>query len=198
MKNLLTGMQNIFLGKFLQRLWRSLKGRSKKRAGHYLLILQIKMVGGTILGISPGTKYIGVALFRGNDLYDWKIKTYRGVWSNEKLATVIQFIEETIISHVVNKIACKLPNADRTSKALNELMQHIKKTANEYGIEIYLYSVEEMKSKFNQSISNKMVLALHLLENFPELKDVHTAYSRSKHRYHMKVFEAIAVALHCH
>ena len=156
------------------------------------------MAGGTILGISPGTKYIGVALFRSNELYDWKVKTYRGVWSSDKLSSVIDYIEKIVITHVVNKIACKLPNTDRTSDALNELVHHIKKTATEYGIEIYLYSVEEMKSRFNQAISNKQKLAAHLLKRFPELSEVHAAYSRSKHRYHIKVFEAIAVALHCH
>lgn len=156
------------------------------------------MAGGTILGISPGTRYVGVAMLRNGDLYDWKVKTYKGSWSEDKLSKAIEYIEGLIITHVIHHIACKIPHTSRSSFGLNALIEKIKKIAKEYKIELHIYSVNDLKSFFKKDISNKSQLANHLAVKHPELSLELDKEQRSNHSYYSKMFEAIAAGMHCH
>lgn len=156
------------------------------------------MGGVTILGISPGTRYIGIALQRNGILYDWRIKSYKGVWSEEKLLKVVTYIETLIVTHVVEHIACKIPHMGRCSEGLKLLIEKIKSIAKKCNSKIHLYSIAELKALFTTSIQNKGALVSYLAETLPELRHLLKKEMRNKNTYYVKVFEAIATTVHCH
>lgn len=156
------------------------------------------MAGVTILGISPGTRYMGIALQRNDELYEWKIKTYKGVWSDEKLLKAMNYIEGLIVSHVVNHIACKLPHSSRCSQALKSLIEKIKAIAKEYKLKLHIYSISDLKDFFLSGIRNKKSLAGHITIKHPELNRIFLREKENKNQYYLKIFEAVAAITHCH
>lgn len=156
------------------------------------------MEGATILGISPGTKYVGLAIQRNGVLYDWRVKHYKGAWSDDKLEKVANFIENLIIKHIISHVACKVPHASRTSKALTLLIERIRKIANEYKLQFHLYFIDELKDWFQENIRNKKSLGAYLTIQYPELTRIFVQESKSRHQYHTKAFEAIAALVRCH
>lgn len=155
------------------------------------------MGGVTILGISPGTRYIGIAFLRNGILYDWKIKSYKGIWSEEKLLKVMSYIESVIEAHVVEHIACKVPHIGRSSFGLKLLIEKITSIAEKYNAKLHLYTIKELKDLFTAGLENKSALVRYLADNLPELRHLLTKELRNKNVYYVKVFEAIASTLHC-
>jgi RNase H-fold protein (predicted Holliday junction resolvase) len=156
------------------------------------------MAGATILGISPGTRYMGIALQRNETLYEWQVKTYKGVWSEEKLLKVIDQIEHIIITHVVKHIACKIPHSARCSSGLKLLIEKIKAIAKEFKLQLHIYSITDLKDLFNSEIRNKKSLAFHIANKYPELTHIFLREKENKNQYHLKIFEAVAAIIHCH
>lgn len=156
------------------------------------------MVGNTILGISPGTRYIGVAVLRNGDLHDWKVKSYKGTWSDEKLEKAVGYIEKLIISHVISHIACKVPHDSRSSNGVNAIIEKIKEVALEYKIKFELYTIDDLKNLFKMHFANRYILSEHVTRRYPELTSIFLRERMNKHKYHIRVFEALAAGLFCH
>lgn len=156
------------------------------------------MKGNNILGISPGTRYLGIAIFQDGNLHDWKIRNFIGVWSEGKLENTLAYIEELIINQFIKKIACKLPHSSRSSLGLREQIEKIKEIAKRFKIDLHIYSIDELKQHFKFDISNKEDLAEYLCGKYPELIKTFNKLRTSKHGYHLKAFEAVAAGLHCH
>lgn len=156
------------------------------------------MAGNTILGISPGTRYIGIAVLRSGELHDWRVKSYKGSWSDEKLNKVVTYIEKLVIDHVICQIACKVPHHSRTSQGVNAIIEKIKTIALEYKIRFETYSIDDLKNLFKMHFPNSYILSEHVTRKFPELTDIFLRERKNKHKYHIRVFEALAAGLHCH
>ena len=155
------------------------------------------MAEATILGISPGTRYLAVAISRRGTLHDFRVRHYKNAWSEEKLIKVTEYIEGLIIRHVITHIACKVPHASRCSEALNELIGRIKELVEEYRLSIQMYSISELKEWCMAGIRNKKNLAGHLANDFPELTQIFMKEMQNRHQYYLKIFEAIAALLKC-
>lgn len=156
------------------------------------------MAGVTILGISPGTKYLGIALMRNGDLYEWKVKTYKGSWNEEKLQKILNHLDYLLITHVVTQVACKVPHMEKCSQALKMLIERIKGMAAEYRLPFHQYSIEELKYNLDGDIRNKSFLADYITSLYPELTPILVSEKENKNPYHTKVFEAVATTRHCH
>lgn len=156
------------------------------------------MAGSTILGISPGTRYLGIAILSNGELRDFKVKSYKGAWSDEKLNAAMTYIEKLIITHVISHVACKVPHQSRTSKGVNAIIEKLKAIALEYKIKFEIYSIDDLKSLFKMHFPNRCILAEHVTRRFPELTDIFLRERKNKHKYHMRMFEALAAGLYCH
>lgn len=156
------------------------------------------MAGSTILGISPGTRYLGIAILTNGELRDFKVKTYKGTWSVEKLNTAMAYIEKLIITHVISHVACKVPHQSRTSIGVDAIIERLKAIAFEYKIQFEIYSIDDLKNQFKMHFPNRCILAEHVTRKFPELTDIFLRERKNKHKYHMRMFEALAAGLYCH
>jgi hypothetical protein len=99
---------------------------------------------------------------------------------------------------IVNSIACKVPHPKRTSAVLNRIIQRIQEMAEEYKIDIRIYTIEDLKSLFKMKFSNKYLLAEYVAKKFPQLNAMLIRERKNKVRYHIRTFEAIAAGLCYH
>jgi len=98
-----------------------------------------------IIGINPGTRYLGLALFQDWNLIDWRIKNLEGRWSITKIDKVISAIKEQIELYDLNAIALKRVHPATSSKNLRKLIDRIKSLAAQKRIKVYQYSIKEIE-----------------------------------------------------
>ena len=79
-----------------------------------------------IIGISPGTRYVGYAIFYDSELRDWGVKNIEGRWSKEKQKKIMAFISDLIGQHKPNVLVVKALHPSRSSQNLNQLVRKIK------------------------------------------------------------------------
>lgn len=149
----------------------------------------------TILGISPGTRTMGLAILRGNELIEWKIKSFKGKWSQAKLKTIIGSIIRLLEEYKVTSIGFKKPQIQQISPGLNTLLSHIHKTAKSRNIIIHARNVKELERFCSGGTkATKSIFREYVIRNYPEFQLI---YRKSPLAYSQKVFEAIVAALAC-
>ncbi|GAG60193.1 unnamed protein product, partial [marine sediment metagenome] len=82
-----------------------------------------------ILGINPGTRYLGIAFFREAELRDWRVKVVEGKWSEEKVKKIKTIILSLIGKYEPDFLSIKKLNPLRTSSNLTRLSTKIKNLA---------------------------------------------------------------------
>ena len=151
-----------------------------------------------IIGISPGTRYMGVAVFYGPELRDWGVKNMEGRWSKEKMKKSIAVISSLIGQHRSNVLAMKQLHPSRTSPNLNGLAGRIKGIARRKRMKIHQYSIEDIEGFFRpERRINRKELAEIVASEYPDL--CHELNSEKAHRnpYHIRMFEAVALGSMC-
>jgi RNase H-fold protein (predicted Holliday junction resolvase) len=144
-----------------------------------------------ILGISPSTKQLGLAVVEQSELLEWQVKTFTGEWSDKKLSKILSVIVKMSNDYSITGIALKMPHSSKSSPALDTLVLKIKEFAKNKKIRIYKFSLDELKSKFTgtSSISKRELVAI------ATIYDQHYNEIQSRHDlYYMKLLEAITVA----
>lgn len=148
----------------------------------------------TILAISPGTRYIGIAVLAGSDLTDWGVKVLAGRWSNEKLTKVSAQIIETIEWHRPDCIALKQPHPSRTSPQLNDLCRTISETAGKHGLTVYRLSLQQIKDHYLQGgNASRADMAEIITLKYPCLTRFLNREKQACNPYYMRMFEAVAL-----
>jgi hypothetical protein len=156
------------------------------------------MAGAAILGISPGTKYIGIVVLYQGELMESKVASFKGLWSADKLERITAHISAIIHERDILHIACKRHHESRTSIRVEAILESVKEMALQLDIALYTYTIEELKGLFQMHFHNKHVLSEHIIKRFPELYDIFIQERKNKNKYHYKMFEALAACLYCH
>ena len=140
----------------------------------------------TVLGISLGTRQIGIAVIRNGHLLDWRTKSYPEKWSKGKVEKILSAIEMMIIHQAISCISCKVP--DKPVDEVNQLLQELKKKAAEFRNDFNLCTLSDLKNK----TENKNELMKDIVSKHPELLSMLKKEERNKHTYYSKMFEAVA------
>jgi len=151
-----------------------------------------------ILGINPGTRYLGIALFQGPELRDWGVKVIKGKWSKEKMAKVRMIVSRLIEQYGPNVLAIKKLHPCRSSPNLSQLVSGIKELSRRKGLKVYQFSVIDLETFFSPEESmNKKEMAEMLASEYPAL--LHELEKERSHRnpYHLRMFEAVALGSIC-
>jgi len=153
-----------------------------------------------IIAINPGTRYLGIAVFEGPELLDWRVKVFKGKWSKEKSKKVIMVIRSFIERYEPDVLAIKKLHRSRSSADLNQLVSKIKQLSKRKGLKVYQYSIKEVESFFIlEGKANKKKLAELVTLRYPELTHEFNKEKTHKNLYHIKMFEAVALgAVCCH
>ncbi|MBI4766602.1 MAG: crossover junction endodeoxyribonuclease RuvC [Deltaproteobacteria bacterium] len=152
-----------------------------------------------ILGINPGTKYTGFAIFYGPELRDWGVKGFKGKWSKEKLKKIKESITGLINQYSINTLAIKKLHPARSSANLKKLVAEIENHAREKGLKIFSYSLKELETYFSKEKKiNKKTLAELMVKDYPILYHDFEKEQKSKNPYFSRLFEAVALASACY
>jgi Holliday junction resolvasome RuvABC endonuclease subunit len=151
-----------------------------------------------IIGINPGSKYLGIATFQGSDLRYWGIKVLKGKWSKGKMEKAKEIISDLIERYDPNILAIKKFHPSRSSKKLNQLVAKIKEFSKRNGLRVYEYSVKDLEKFFSpEEKINKRKIAELVASEYPFLFPMLEKEKRNKNLYAIRMFEAIALGIRC-
>jgi Holliday junction resolvasome RuvABC endonuclease subunit len=152
----------------------------------------------TILGINPGSKYLGIAVFQESDLRYWAIKVLKGVWSKGKIKKAKAILSDLIDRYDVNVLAIKKLHPSRSSKNLDRLATIIKEFSKRKGLKVYQYSLKDVKDFFSLGTKiNKRQMAELIVTQYPFLGHPFEKEKRNRNPYFIRMFEAIALGFVC-
>ncbi len=151
-----------------------------------------------ILGINPGTRYLGIALFEEGNLLDWGVKVVKGKWSKQKMEKFMGIISRLIEEHHPNVIAIKKLHPSRTSRNLSRLTDGIVHLTSRKHFKLYRCSIGELKTFFcPDKRMNKRRLAEMASSVYPVLYHELEKEKNHKNPYYLRMFEAVALGSMC-
>ena len=147
-----------------------------------------------ILGVSIGTRNVGVAVIRLRMLTDYRIRTFPGKWTPQKCERILEIIEAIVITNGITDITYKIPHKAHCSEGIEKLIEAIEGIAKEYWLSIHQCTIEDIKAAItSEKKTNKKVMVDMLMQKYPELQKRWTGSKRAQ-KYNAKLFEAIACA----
>ena len=152
----------------------------------------------TILGINPGAKYLGIAVFRGPELRDWRVKVTKGKWSALKCRKTIEILSGFFEQYAPDVLAIKQLNPARSSAGLDRLVKKIIALSDKQGIKVCRYEIKELEAFFQaEGRSNKKKMAEIIAAEYPALHGELDLERHNKNPYHLRMFEAVALGAVC-
>jgi len=148
-----------------------------------------------IIGINPGTRYLGLAIFCGSELRDWQVKNTEGKWSDDKMTKITSMLLSLIDSYDANVLAVKRLNPSRSSPNLNKLASTIENLSKMRKLRIYHYSIDEIKRYFQQR--SRKGLAEIMASEYPVLCHELRKEQANLNPYYIRMFEAVALGSMC-
>ena len=151
-----------------------------------------------IIGINPGTRYLGIAVLQGSELRDWRVKVLKGKWSKEKMKKAIEIISEFIECYERGVLAIKKLHPSRRSRNLVQLAARIKEFSKRKGLKVYQYSIKDVEEFFiEEDKLNKKNLVEAIISEYPALFHELKREKSHKNPYFIRMFEAVALAALC-
>jgi Holliday junction resolvasome RuvABC endonuclease subunit len=160
----------------------------------------------TILGIDPGTRFLGAAVLRGDELLEFGVHQLRNGSRpydviGQARSVVLRYIER----YTPDVVAIEAPYLTSTKRAavLSAIAQELSARARELGIQARELSPEEVRKEVTGNPkATKIVVAETLIQGgFPELKrfmprrPARSALGlRPKDKYWLHMFDALALA----
>ena len=151
-----------------------------------------------ILAIVPGTKYLGVALFYGSSLRDWRVKCLNGKGIENRTKKAKEIISNYIQQYSPQVLAIKKLDSKRSSENLNSLARKIREFTKRKGLITSQLRLSEIKGPIapGQRI-NKKELAKIITSRYPELLFDFEKEKKNRNTYYQRMFEAVALGLAC-
>jgi hypothetical protein len=151
-----------------------------------------------IIGINPGSRYVGLAVFRGPVLVDWGIKVMKGHWSSVKLRRAKRLITLTINCFQPDALAIKRLHPARSSRGLDRLVLEVTNISRQRGLNLHQYSIGDLEAFFcSTRKASKSDLAESLAARYPELHSELQREGQTRNPYHIRMFEAVALGAIC-
>lgn len=151
-----------------------------------------------IVGISLGTRLLGIAVVYDGTLSDFRVRTFYGKWNEKKRATIIATIQKAIDQYGIASIVVKTPKPKHSSVSIQELLHDIRLISEQRGINLQVCTVSCLRERYTASARpNKRALIQAIINKYPQHRQLVSRYSRERSNrsaYHVKLFEAIACA----
>jgi hypothetical protein len=155
-------------------------------------------MAGALLGISPGTRVIGLAVIIKGELVEWKVKSFKEKWSKEKCTAILSIISRLIEYYDVTTLSIKKIDPLKSSPQLDSLIVLIEKLAGHRRIAVRKFSLSDLDyANRSGKRDGKVKLTEHIVKKHPELKHEYFKEQNNRREYYIKMFEAIAIAERC-
>ena len=152
----------------------------------------------TLLGISPGTTVMGLAVMRRGELIEWKVKSFREGWSNGKRDSIVSTVDKLCKYYNVDIISLKKIDPLKSSPQLDRLVEAIQRMAKQRRIKMQHYSLSDLDyGNLPKKRRDKIAMKERIADKHPELRAEYLRARNSKNEYHTKMFEAIAMVERC-
>jgi RNase H-fold protein (predicted Holliday junction resolvase) len=149
----------------------------------------------TTVGISLGTRSIGIALLQGNQLLEWKVRSFTGKWSKIKRSLIVGTIKKYLIEYSPDRIALKTPAEGKPSRQVRKLLSILVKLCSRQQMPFYCYTLSDLKECFGCKTKSELITIIG--NHFPELVFTNRKVKQFGSGYYNKLFEAIACAMLC-
>lgn len=151
-----------------------------------------------VLAINPGCKYFAVAAFNGTDLFDWRIKTLEGDFQGRRLPAAVNLVANYLERLKPTAVAIKTVPSFRSSPNLKTLLARLWMIAGHRRVQAKLYGIRDLEAHFepHAEINNRRLGEL-VAAAYPVLAPALDRERRVKHRYHGRLFEAVAAGALC-
>lgn len=151
-----------------------------------------------IIGISLGSRLLGIAVIYDGLLFDFRVRTFYGKWNEKKRTNIIATIKKAIDQYGVTAIVLKTPKPTHCSISIQELVYEIRLLSEQGGIKLAVCNIACLRERYNvKERANKGVLIQSIISKYPEhtqLAKLHVRERSNRSAYHVKLFEAIACA----
>ena len=149
-----------------------------------------------ILGISPGTRSMGIAIWKDNHLSEWQIKAFKGAWTAHKLRDILFTCKVILERHAVTHLAIKAPDPFRTLPALDKLFLELQSLARSLKVKVKKYSLQDLKKLCSDNPKfTKAKLIRAIADQNDVLRNLYNRELKNRNPYYTKMFEAIALVL---
>ena len=153
-----------------------------------------------ILAINPGMEYLGVAVFEGEELLWYGIKTFPGRRTMPHMRIEVQqYLTKLLHTWRPETLAVEEPFYAQSllSKNLRTLTEDIKTWGRWKRLRVHTYLPTAVKAHFCRDEKTKQSLAEAMVERFPYLARYLSILSWRR-RYWFHVFDAVGLGLLCH
>lgn len=147
----------------------------------------------TVLGLSVGTKLMGLAYVRNGILEDWQVKTFDGKWNRNKQKAIVRVVDRHIERYGIKKVILKVPGSCRSSPAVHALTQALICLCERKSIPVSTCTINRLKDMCE--VNNKTELMQATLVHFPELTYLLAKTRETQKIYYVKIFEAVLATL---
>ena len=154
------------------------------------------MAGKALLGISPGTRVIGLAVLHKGELVEWKVKTFKEMWSVGKRKSILATIDRICDYYGVQVVSIKKIDPFRCSPQLDALIAALVKQAEKNMLTVRLYSLSDLDYDIRTG-KKKDTLSEQVASKHPMLRQTYLRERNNRVEYYTKMFEAIAMAEQC-
>ncbi len=152
----------------------------------------------TILGVNPGSRYLGIAVFHGLALIDWRIMALRGRWSSRKLRKCVRIIRSFLVRYRPEALAIKRIHPSRTSRHVEQIIGAIRSVCEQRGLSVNQYSIKRLETHFLPDAPlNRRELSAMIVSQYPDLLGEFQKEATAKNPYHVRMFEAVALGALC-
>jgi hypothetical protein len=148
-----------------------------------------------VLGISLGTRKMGLAVLDRYSIFDCCVKSFPGRWSTGKKRAILKLLSEYLEIYHVTQVIVRVPTLSVEAPAVIELLDEIERLAATRKINFYKCTLAELKARFELDIrANKKEIMRVVLKKYGELQQEYERTMKSRVKHFEKVFEAVGIA----
>lgn len=148
------------------------------------------------LGISPGSRHIGIAVLYNRELITWRVHTFRGKWSDVKRKTMLATLEKLFASYAIEAVAVKIPDKLPDSFSFGQVLGVINILCERKGIKARYCTLSDIKRCFstNEQVTKASIVS-YLVHKYPELTREYNKEQKNHYKYYAYIFEAVSAIL---
>jgi hypothetical protein len=144
-----------------------------------------------VLAINPGSRYLGIAVFVGDELRDWAVR-------QAKRERIREIISEYINQYGVHVVALKKFHPSRTSRELRTIISSSQGIAKKAGLAVREYSIGEVEAALlPEKKKNKRLLMEEVVARYPFLSNELQQEQKNKRPYLTRMFETVGIGSVC-
>lgn len=151
-----------------------------------------------ILGVSLGTRFVGMAVIYNGELADYRVRTFYSAWSKKKQRDMLEAFAKTVERYNISKIVVKTPKPSHCSQNILDVINDLRQLSEQRGIKLATCTITALKTQYMAGEgSNKQALVQAICRNYSQHRQLAVLCAKKRiHRTlnYVKMFEAIACA----